>query len=460
MSAEEEDMSETPEKDTSKKEKKPFIHETITGSAGHSRKLGGKVLLTLGLAVVFGLTASLTFVVSRPMWENHFSEPETSESVTIVRDNTTVGADATQASAPSEAVSETAAEEESETEPDTRSADEWREEIQAMIDNNRADMDDYKTIHNELSHVASAANKSLVTVTASSTDTDWFDNPVSSNQETCGVIVVKTSREILILTNAEPLSESDSLRVTFGAYGEGEAYLKQQDGIWGLAIVAVPLDTLDETIRNSVEAIELGNSYAAMQGQPVIAIGSPLGYYRSVAYGVISYINNNVQGTDALVRLLQTDIPDSENSCGMLIDTDGKLIGWLTNKYSGSTTSGLLSAISISDMKPLMEKLSNGKAMACLGIRGQNVTAEIAERQELPLGVYITRCVSDRPAYLEGLQSGDVLTAINEDAVSTMEDLQRCLEKYEPGDAVTITAQRSGREGYTEFTVDVTLQAR
>lgn len=98
--------------------------------------------------------------------------------------------------------------------------------------------------------------------------------------------------------------------------------------------------------------------------------------------------------------------------------------------------------------------------MACLGIRGQNVTTEIAAAQELPLGVYITRCVTDRPAFLDGLQNGDILTAINDDAILTMEDLQRCLEKYEPGDIVSVTAERSGREGYTQIKLDVTLQAR
>lgn len=447
-------MPKTPERNNSQKEKKPFIHETITGSANRGKKLGQKVLLTLGLAAVFGLTASLTFVLSRPMWEDHFREPETSESITIARDNTTAAAESSETETASVAVSQ------AETEPSSDRADQWREEISSMIDANRADLEDYKAVYNELSRVASSVNKSLVTVTASSMDTDWFDNQVSSNQETCGVVILETEQELLILANAEPLSDFESLKVTFGYYGEAEAYLKQTDGILGLAVVAVPLESLDDSIQTSIQPIALGNSYSAVQGQPVIAVGRPLGYSRSVAYGMLSYINSSVSGTDTLIRMLQTDIVSCAESCGMLIDLNGQLIGWLTSKYNSSMTEGFLSALAISDLKPLIEKLSNGKSMACLGIRGQNVTTEIAEAQELPMGVYITRCVTDRPAFLDGLQSGDILTAINADEILTMEDLQRCLEKYEPGDIVSVTAERSGREGYTQIKLDVTLQAR
>ena len=450
-------MSQTPEKDSPEK-KKPFIHETITGSGKQNQRIGRKVLLTVGLAAVFGVTASLTFVVAQPFWEARFGETETSENITIARDEITEASVSTESETASESGTQPA--EESSTARESGGTDDWENRVQAMINNDLADLNDYKSMYNALNNITIRANKSLVTVTVSSTDTDWFDQPFSSEQETCGIIVGKTAREYLILVDADLLDGVDNLNVTFGTYGTGSAYLKQSDGILDLAVIGVPLDTLSDGVEDHVEVISLGNSYLSMQGQPVIAIGRPLGLSRSVAYGMISYVNANISGTDMTLRLMQTDIVTAENARGMLINSDGELIGWLTEKFGANSTDGMLSALSISDIKPILEKLFNGQASACLGIRGQNVTDEIAQAHDMPVGVYITRCIDDRPAFLAGLQIGDILTGINDTEIVTVKDLQNCLEKLQPGDVITVTVQRNGREGYKEIQTAATLQAR
>lgn len=78
----------------------------------------------------------------------------------------------------------------------------------------------------------------------------------------------------------------------------------------------------------------------------------------------------------------------------------------------------------------------------------------------MPVGIYITRCLDDRPAFLAGLQIGDILTGINDTEIVTVKDLQTCLEKLQSGDVVTVTVQRSGREGYKEIQTVATLQSR
>ena len=250
------------------------------------------------------------------------------------------------------------------------------------------------------------------------------------------------------------------MQVRFTGYATAEAYLKQTDSANGIAVIAVRVADLDSSMLSLITPIPLGNSLVVTQGQPIIAIGRPLGYDRSVAYGIISYTNSSVPAVDSMIRLLQTDIPSSDEARGMLINTSGELIGWLTTKYSSSSTDGFLTAISLSDLKPVIEKMSNGKAMATLGIRGQNVTADISEKQQMPMGVYVTKCLTDEPAYDAGIQSGDILTAIGNVVIVSLKDMQNCLEGLEPGDTVTVTVKRYGNEEYTEFTFDVTLQAR
>ena len=76
------------------------------------------------------------------------------------------------------------------------------------------------------------------------------------------------------------------------------------------------------------------------------------------------------------------------------------------------------------------------------------------------MGIYITKCVTDKPAYLAGLQSGDILTAVDGTAVAAMKDLQTLLETL-PADAqVEVTIQRGGREGYAEKVFAVQLVPR
>ena len=410
--------------------------------------MGKKILITLAMALVFGVTASLTFVLTRPMWEAKLETEESSDSITISRDETT--------SAPPE----TTTEEETPEETDPAALEEWESQVQAMIDGRKAGISDYLSVYEAQSGIVTNASKSLVTVTARHTDKDWFDNEVSSSQSTSGVVVAVTNHEVIILTDSYLLNDSNKVQVKLNGNITAEAYLKGMDSVNGIAVISVRISELDPSLRSLLVPIPLGNALLVTQGQPVIAIGRPLGYDRSLAYGIISYTNPTVPAVDAMIRILQTDIPSSDEARGMLINTSGELIGWLTTKYSANSTDGFLTAISLSDLKPVIEKLSNGKSMATLGIRGQNVTADISEKQGLPMGVYITKCLTDEPAYEAGIQSGDILTTIDGTVIVSMKDVQTCMERLDPGDVVKVTVKRCGNEEYTEFTFDVTLGAR
>ena len=88
------------------------------------------------------------------------------------------------------------------------------------------------------------------------------------------------------------------------------------------------------------------------------------------------------------------------------------------------------------------------------------MTAEIAEERQIPQGVYITQCVSEKPAYQAGIQSGDILTDFGGAAVTSLEQLQTRLESLPADSQVRVTVQRSGRGGYEELTVTVQLEPR
>lgn len=442
-------MADSPRKEPPEEhEKKPFIRETISKSEKQGPGIGRILLITAAMAVVFGVIASLTFVLTRPWWENAFAGEESTESLTLAQDE---------------------ASGESETDEEWESADaentenlesEMESLVDSMLEDRSADLEDYESIYDALYDVILEVNDSLVTVTAYSTDQDWFENEFESDEETCGVIVALTEEEILILTDADLLEAYDSVQVTFGTYGSGTAYLKAMDRANGIAVIAVSAEEAGTGVTGNVSVISLGNSYTAVQGQFVLAVGRPLDHSRSISYGIISYTDSSVQGVDCMLRLIQTNITAGESPRGMLLNTDGELVGWLTTSYEENSVEGLLCAVSISDLKPTIEKLINGENMAQLGIRGQNVTEEIAAENAIPQGVWITECLTDEPAYLAGMQQGDIITAIDETEIGTLRELSNCLAAYSPGDTVTVTVQREGREGYSEISFTVTLDVR
>ena len=128
----------------------------------------------------------------------------------------------------------------------------------------------------------------------------------------------------------------------------------------------------------------------------------------------------------------------------------------ITSGNTGTNTS----AIGISDLKSSIERLSNGSALAYLGIVGQDVTAQISEEHQIPRGVYISEVTAESPAYNSGLQSGDIIYAVDDTEITTVAELQTLLEGKVPGENVTVRARRVGRDGYAEIEFPVILGTR
>ena len=95
--------------------------------------------------------------------------------------------------------------------------------------------------------------------------------------------------------------------------------------------------------------------------------------------------------------------------------------------------------------------LSNSRSIGYLGLKISTVTNEIAKNYSLPLGVYIKSVEMDSPAIAAGLQSGDVITAIDGNEMLTVEQYEQYVRKLTPGSDVEITIMRQGQEDYVEI---------
>ena len=319
----------------------------------------------------------------------------------------------------------------------------------------------YARLYKSLHDVAADASRSLVTVSGTTTDTDWFENPYESGNSTVGMIVADNGRQLLVLADSSATDDADDIHVIFTDGESVSAQIMNTDPDTGLQIIGIELTDIREETADKISFANLGSSaYASTVGTPVIAIGSPLGITASEAYGLITSMSQEQEMSDFNVHLLTTDIYGSDNASGVIIDYSGHVLGVITTAYKDRNLTNLITAYSISDIKDTIENLANGKERTYLGIIGTSVTSDAEEAYNLPVGAYVINVDPDSPALTAGIQSGDVITKIGTQDISDYNDYTRALAELSSGVETVITVQRYSRGDYTELTFEVELSAR
>ena len=110
-----------------------------------------------------------------------------------------------------------------------------------------------------------------------------------------------------------------------------------------------------------------------------------------------------------------------------------------------------------SQIRDLIESLSNNEARPYIGIRGQDVTEQISNTTGIPKGVLVTSVQPDSPAMLAGIKEYDVIVKINEDKIATFRQYRDSLDELKPGQTATVTAMRKGAAGYAEVEFQIPL---
>ena len=325
----------------------------------------------------------------------------------------------------------------------------------------------------DVTNVVEEVMPSVVSITNTSviTQSFWGQQFQSENQSSgSGIIVGENATELLIVTNNHVISDSTELKVQFIDGSVADAKVKGTDVNMDLAVIAVALNSLENTTISNISIAVLGDSESLKVGEPAIAIGNALGYGQSVTTGVISALNRQIAMSEdgsTSGTLIQTDAAiNPGNSGGALLNVRGEVVGINSNKIGGNAIEGMGYAIPISNAKPIIEELMNRETKdkvdvakkGYLGISGLNVTIDVSTMYGMPEGVYVAQ-VYQGGAYEAGIMKGDIITAFDGSSVRTMEDLQGYLEYYEIGEKVLVTIQRPNAGGYVEQQIWVTLGA-
>ena len=166
----------------------------------------------------------------------------------------------------------------------------------------------------------------------------------------------------------------------------------------------------------------------------------------------------NLEIADNYLCRITTDIYGSSDATGFLINLDGEVVGMIDMRYKDSNVPNMLCGIGISELRPIIRRLEEGKTKAYLGVSGIDVTQEISEANEIPLGVWVTRVEEDSPAMAAGIQKGDVITGVGKNDILTMAGLTIQLTQTEPGETVTLRIMRRNGGSFEEIKVSVTAQ--
>lgn len=260
-----------------------------------------------------------------------------------------------------------------------------------------------------------------------------------------------------IITNYHVVSSAQQIVVLLT---DGQEYTACQVG--GDETSDIMVLKIDAT---NLTPAEFGDSDAAEVGDSVVAIGDPLGIELrgTMTDGIICGIKRDVSVGDRTMTLMQTNAAlNSGNSGGPLVNMEGQVIGINTIKLSSSgytTVEGLGFAIPISSAKPIVDELVEKGYVTgrpAFGFDVEQLESRISLYYDLPGKLYIRSVEPNSDAYTQGIRAGDIITAIDGQAVSTVDEFNRIKNEYSAGDQVSLTIFRSGQN----YEVTVTLMDR
>lgn len=319
----------------------------------------------------------------------------------------------------------------------------------------------------DVSGVVSAVMPSVVSITNVGTQQyqDFFGQTWEDEYESSGsgIIIGQNNNELYVVTNNHVVDGASTISVGFINDTTAEATIKGTDSYVDLAVLSVPIKDISKDTLSAIKIAAFGNSDSLKVGEPAIAIGNALGYGQSVTTGVISALNREVTVENVTNELIQTDAAiNPGNSGGALLNLKGEVVGINSIKYASTEVEGIGYAIPISTAEPIINDLINQKKVdsedaAYLGIAGVDVTEDVSQTYDMPVGVYIAQVFEGTASEKAGLKKGDIITKIDNKEVATMEQLSQVLKYYAADDKVDVVIMRSQNGKFEENTISVTL---
>ena len=285
----------------------------------------------------------------------------------------------------------------------------------------------------------------------------FFGNPGAPREQIqrslgSGVLVDPSG---LVVTNNHVIEGADKVKISLADKREFEADIVLKDARSDLAVLRIG----DK--RERFPAIDLGDSDALQVGDVVLAIGNPFGVGQTVTHGIVSAVARTQIGITDYQFFIQTDAAiNPGNSGGALVDVNGRLVGINTAIFSRSGGSqGIGFAIPVNMVRGVIASAQGGSTVVrrpWLGAKLQVVTPEIAEGLGLkrPSGALVTSITPKSPAARGGLKSGDLIVAVDSQAVDDPNAFDYRFATKSLGGQAQLAVMRSGHEVRLEVALE------
>ena len=294
---------------------------------------------------------------------------------------------------------------------------------------------------------------STVGITVDLVGTNIFGQQVTSAAAGSGFVITENG---YILTNYHVVENANEITVTFV---DGKTYpATYVGGEEGNDIAVIKIEA------EGLTPVVLGSSDNMRVGEQVLTIGNPLGELTfTETAGIISALNRTITMSDGRkINMIQTDCAiNSGNSGGALFNIHGEVIGVVSAKYSASGSSssasveGLGFAIPIDDVSDIVSELvTNGyvSGKPFMGV-GLGDVDEQAQAYGVPAGAVVNLVPEGLPAAKAGIQVGDIITALDGEAVSSYSELTAAVKAHTVGDTVTLSVFRGGEKLEVKLTL-------
>ena len=256
-----------------------------------------------------------------------------------------------------------------------------------------------------------------------------------------------TKADGTIVTNAHVVGSATTVQVQFADDETASARVMGVDRSSDLAVIKV-------SVGRQLKPLALADSTTVRTGQLAVAIGSPFGLSQTTTAGIVSGTGRHIQAPDGfqIDSVIQTDAPiNPGNSGGPLLDAQGRVIGVNSQIASSSRqSSGVGFAVAVDTVKEVVPQLINGGDIerAYLGVSS-------IEEPGTP-GAVVADIAEGGPASSSALQTGDRIVKLGDREVANPSDLSTGILSFKPGDKVSLTVDRNGKQ----TTIEVTLGTR
>lgn len=466
-------------KDNGKNEFTFIEEQIIPRKKSKAKKLVIMLSSTIGLAVVFGMVASYTFIVSEPYVKKILGINEDKANISNLPTN---GSNSPEQGEDNEEDEDSEKKNEgdnsSSNEPKNEQEDEQKDPSGEENDSNTkvdsetnvtykyiekqipATAEDYVKMFSDMRSIATEASSSIVTITCITSGVDWLNNPYESSNILSGLIVNQLNNQYMILTNWSKIMDAECLEVTLAGAHTVEASLHTYDEEIDLAIISIPIEDIPTHVTDRVKVATLGESYSISNGTPVIAIGNPNGYISSLEIGMITSKSGVAYITDNKLELFTTDMLNHENGDGFIINMSGQIIGVITHTLKADLDDNICTAIGITRLKTIIDKMVTNTNKLYFGIKAEDMPLEALNSAKVDNGIYVTEVETNSPAYEAGIQSGDIIVAVDEHMIGGVSSFTTVIATYKSKASILVKVRRINNGKGKDLELTLTLSER